>query len=185
MITEPQYLNAAQIIGCDVPAIKSVAQVEGGGIGFYHDGRIILKYEGHVFHKFTKGKFDQAHPTLSYPSWTEKFSAYGPDAYHRFNQAFSLDPHAAMMSTSWGMFQIMGENYSSCGFKSVDAFISFLKIDEGHHLIAFADYLVDQVLAKYLRTLDWANFAKHYNGPLWQKNNYAGKLAAAYVHFKP
>ncbi|MHB8209075.1 N-acetylmuramidase family protein [Mucilaginibacter sp.] len=185
-LTLQQFIDAAKALGIETATEQACAQVEGGGLGFYGNGhnagKIILKFEGHVFHLFTKGIYDQSHPTLSYKEWTEIYDTDNP--YDRFDQAFTLDPHAAMLSTSWGAFQIMGENYSSCGFKTVDAFITFLKLDLDNHLVAFDNYLKSANLVRFLVAKDWAGYAYRYNGPLYQKNDYAGQLQRAYLKFK-
>jgi hypothetical protein len=184
MITEQDFQNAAVLIGCDVAAVKAVTQVESGHTGFYPSGKIVIKFEGHIFHLYTKGKFDQAHPALSYPHWTEQYSEFGEAAYNRFNQAFALDPNAAMFATSWGAFQIMGDNYSGCGFKTVGDFVDFLKIGEGNQLLVFSRYVKAERIDKYLVARNWASFALRYNGALYQRNQYDIKLAAAYAQFK-
>jgi hypothetical protein len=183
MITEEKYRMAAALLVCDVAAIKAVGTVESSGSGFLKSGKLVIKFEGHQFHKLTKGKYDKSHPHLSYPKWTEKYSAFGEASYNRFNEAFKLDPKAAMLATSFGRFQIMGFNHSSCGFKSVGEFVDFLKVDEGNHLIAFAMYVKSVRLDDELRAKNWDAFAKAYNGPLYQKNDYAGKLGRAYAQF--
>lgn len=184
MIQEKDFISAAQLIGCEIAAVKAVTEVESGHSGFYPSGRIVIKFEGHVFHLYTKGRFDTQYPDLSYPHWTEKYSEFGDAAYHRFNRAYALDPRAAMLATSWGAFQIMGDNYSSCGFKTVDDFVNFLKGGEGNQLTAFCRFVKADRLDKYLIARNWASFALRYNGALYQKNNYDGKLADAYKKFK-
>jgi len=184
MITDQQFNQAAAQINCEPAAVKAVTHVESSGHGFFASGKIIIKYEGHVFHHLTGGKFDASHPTLSYPAWTEKYSQYGEQAYIRFDQAFDLDPHAAMMATSWGMFQIMGENYSSCGFSTIDAFVTALKLGEEQQLEAFCWYCKTQGLDKYLRAFDWAGFALRYNGSGYKANHYDTLLAKYYLEFK-
>lgn len=184
MITEQDFQKAALVIGCDVSAVKAVTQVESGRTGFYPCGKIVIKFEGHIFHLYTKGRFDQSHPTLSYPHWTEQYSEYGEAAYKRFNQAFALDANAAMLATSFGAFQIMGDNYSSCGFKTVGDFIDFMKVGDGNQLIAFSRYVKAERIDKYLVARNWAAFALRYNGTLYKRNQYDTKLAAAYAKFK-
>jgi hypothetical protein len=190
MISEQEYTTAAQKLNCEEAAIKSVTHTEAAGEGFYKSGKIILKFEGHVFHEFTQGRYDESHPTISYPAWTEKYSQFGDAAYIRFDQAFTLDPHAAMMATSWGMFQIMGENYSSCGFATIDAFVTGLKLGEDNQLDAFCTYCKTQGLDKYLRefatelAIATALFAEHYNGSRYKVNHYDTDLAKYYLSFK-
>jgi hypothetical protein len=189
MLTDQDYKDAAAKIGCDVAAVKAVTYTESGRKGFYDSGKCIIKYEGHVFHRLTGGKYDAAHPTLSYPAWTEKYSQFKDLAYVRFNQAFALDPHAAMMSTSWGMFQIMGENFSSCGFKTVDDFVTSMRLSEAAQLNAFCKFVISRGLAKYLiglKTLPGVNasgFALRYNGAGYKANDYDTQIIKFYRQF--
>lgn len=87
------------------------------------------------------------------------------------------------MATSWGMFQIMGENYSSCGFHTVDAFVTAQKLGEDHQLKVFCTYVKTQGLDKFLRNQDWAGFALRYNGTGYRANHYDTLLAKYYSEF--
>jgi hypothetical protein len=179
-ITNKAYQEAADDLGCDVAAVKAVAEVESAGAGFLASGRVKILLEGHVFHKLTKGKYDSSHPTISYPKWTKQFYIGGEGEYRRFNEAFALDPNAAMKACSWGKFQIMGYNFSACGFDSVAEYVDAMKESEDEHLEAFIDYCKSDGLAKYLKSHSWAAFAKAYNGPGYQRNEYDKRLQAAY-----
>ncbi len=95
-----------------------------------------------------------------------------------------LDSQAAMMSASWGKFQIMGFNFGVCGFRTVDEFIDAMKEDEGRQLDAFVEFVIQNFLADELRKRDWAAFAKGYNGPDYKKNDYDKKMADAYKEYK-
>lgn len=179
MLKPQDYISAATRIGCSVAAIKAVTRTESGQQGFFGNGKVIIKFEGHIFHAFTKGKYDDTHPTLSYPKWTEKYSpAHSIDQYIRFDQAYALDPNAAMMATSWGMFQIMGENYSSCGYSSVNGFVSSMHQSEAMQIYIFCAYVKTQGLAKWLVLFDTApeaaatGFSLHYNGTGYKLNHY-------------
>lgn len=183
MITTQQYKDLAAQLHIDTATLMACARVESSGIGFYKSGKIVIKFEGHVFHAFTKGRYDQSHPTISYPNWTEKYFQPGDKAYIRFDEAFALDPHAAMCSTSWGAFQIMGENYSSCGFKTVDDFVNALKQGDYQQLQAYAAYVRNQNLVRFLSAHDWKGYAYRYNGPMYQKNRYDKQLADAYAYY--
>lgn len=186
MLTEENYTTAAAFIGCEPAAIKAVTQKESDGISFWKSGKLVLKYEGHLFHHFTNGTWDKNYPTLSYPAWTEKYTQYGDLGYDRFDRAFALDPHAAMMATSWGMFQILGENYSSCGFKTVNEMVDELHKGDEENLLAFCHYVKTQGLDKYMRgfktdlTANSEAFALRYNGKLYARNNYAVDIAKFY-----
>lgn len=182
MITEQDFQNAAKDIGCEVAAVKAVCTVEAPRGGFNLDGSLVSLFEGHKFHAFTKGIYDAAHPTISYLKWTTAF--YGRTAaaeQARLAEAIALDETSALMSASFGKFQIMGFNFALCGFTSVQSFVNNLKESEGNHLLAFCQYVKHVRLDDELRDKCWAEFARGYNGPEYQKNNYDKKLAAAYA----
>lgn len=181
-LTRADFIDDAAQIGCDVEAVMAVAAVESRGGGFDPEGFPKTLFEGHWFHKLTKGKFTESHPDLSYPTWTKKF--YGktwPVEKDRLARAMELDRPAAMMSASWGMFQIMGFNHSRCGFKTVQQFVNAMCKDENAQLGAFTQFVINSGLADEMKDRRWADFARHYNGPGYALNKYDTKLAAAYA----
>jgi hypothetical protein len=84
------------------------------------------------------------------------------------------------------MFQIMGFNYGLCGYDHVYDFAMDMGVSEGKHLLAFCGFVKrassgGKALVAYLRARDWAGFARGYNGPGYQANQYDVKLAKAYT----
>lgn len=184
-LTRENFIDDAQLIGCDVEAVMAVAEVESRGGGFNPDGSPKTLFEGHWFHKYTKGKYDASHPHISYPKWTK--THYGKTwqiEQARLNDAIALDKTSALLSASFGMFQIMGFNHGVCGFKTVTEFVNSMKKDENEQLMVFTQYILRSGLDDELRDLAWAKFARHYNGPLYAQNAYDVKLAKAYAKFK-
>lgn len=180
-LSEGDYLNAANILGVNIPAVKAVARVESSGGGFLPNGKPKVLFEGHHFSKSTNGKYDKSHPSLSYKDFTREFyNKDGIKEYARYESAKSLDSNAAMLSTSWGMFQIMGFNYKSAGYGSVEEFVTAMNASEGKQLQAFVNFLKAEKLDVHLKTRDWAAFARRYNGPKYAVNKYDKKLAQAY-----
>jgi hypothetical protein len=188
-LTELDYKNAANSLGVDLPAIKAVASVESSGGGFLADGRPTIRYELHRFQAKTGRHFHYTHPHLSQPT----LAAGNP--YHNGKQQreYSLLYSAMLLryngvpmmpqaieSTSWGMFQIMGENWSSLGWPSARAFASDMYVSEGNHLSAFVKFVQNKGLGTALKTHDWASFAQGYNGPLYAMNNYDANLKQAF-----
>lgn len=189
-LTQEDFINAAKILKCDVAAIKAVAEVESSGNGFLLDDTLKVLFEGHIFYKYTKGAFKNSNPTLCYPHWTKEFYAKGatPDIrghkeWERLQNAMELDNKAALMSASYGKFQIMGFNYVHCGFKNISDFFNNMQINEGEQIIAFCKYIQDVGLDDELRNHAWGDFAYKYNGPEYKKNKYDLKLAAAWVQY--
>ena len=184
-LTRAEFAEAAALIGCETEAVMAVTAVESKGTGFDPEGFPITLFEGHWFHRLTKGKFTASHPTLSYPKWTRQFYGKTWQAEKaRLAEAMTLDRTAAMQSASWGMFQIMGFNHTICGFKSVQQFVNAMCKSESSQLNVFAQYILNSGLADELRDRRWADFARLYNGPEFAVNKYDTKLAAAYQKAK-
>lgn len=189
-LTEADLAAAAKKLKCELAAIKAVAEVESSGNGFLSNGDVKILFEGHIFYKYTKGAFAKTHPTICYKKYTSAFYTRGPNAdargageLNRLNQAIALDRTAALMSASYGKFQIMGFNFATCGFKSVEDFYTAMQISEGEQLEAFCEYIIHSSLDDELRLKRWADFARKYNGPLYKKNKYDTKLAVAYAKY--
>jgi hypothetical protein len=185
-ISDETWRALAKVLDVEVAALRAVAAVESAGDGFLPPPSELPKvlFEGHAFHRLTQGRFSASHPTLSYPKWTKQFySKTSAGEWHRLDQACALDRAAAMQAASWGAFQIMGFNYSLCGFPDVEAFVSQQKAGAPEQLESFAKFISRKVFLEALRTRDWARFAATYNGPGYAANAYDKKLAAAYASF--
>ncbi len=181
-LTEEDYERAAAQIDCNVPAIKAVAFVEAGKYGaFLESGEPTILFERHVFHRLTGGKYDTTHPNIS----NKKPGGYGTvESQHaRLQEAAQLDREAALKSASWGLFQVMGFNWESLGYASLQQFINAMYRSEADHLDAFVRYIKVNNLAKWLRLKRWARFAAGYNGLEYWRNAYHLKIAAAYRAF--
>ncbi len=103
------------------------------------------------------------------------------DQYDRLERAYALDQHAALKATSWGAFQILGENFSDAGHPSVESFVRAMcsSVEEqGDAFVAFIK--ADAVKLKALQQKDWATFARRYNGPTYKKNKYDTTLQRNY-----
>ena len=185
-LQQSDFAEAAQRLGCRVEAVMAVCTVEAPAGGFDSKGEPRILFEGHVFHRLTGGQFDSIAPAVSYPTWTRKHYATGNGdqrnvgEHARLQRAVGLSRSAALMSASWGRFQILGENYGVCGFDTLQSFINAMYESERQHLLAFVEYVRVFKLDKHLKSLDWAAFARRYNGPAYAQNSYDTKLAKAY-----
>lgn len=182
VLTDADFRDAADLLSCAASAVKAVCQVEAPRGGFNPDDTPVTLFEGHKFHKYTGGKFDQQEPDLSFPKWTRNY--YGKTwqtEQDRLQRAMALDREAALLSASWGKFQIMGFNHGVCGFGTVQKFVNAMYVGEREHLMAFVQFVLTTGLAPALRRHDWAGFAHGYNGPGYSENNYDTKLAAAHA----
>ena len=156
-----------------VPEIWTVLAVETSGCGFLPDRRPQILYERHVFHRLTGGRFDDG--DISDPS-PGGYGPRGTQQYDRLARAILNDRAAALQSASWGIGQIMGQNYALAGFKTVDEMVLAMSQSEDGQLMAMAAFLVSSHLASSLRAHDWTSFARGYNGPNYVINRYDVRL---------
>jgi len=184
----------------ELAVVKAVNQVESRGKGFFVGGEPAILFEGHVFwRQLVKRGIDpktlvnEGSKDVLYKSWTRKHYLGGSKEYTRLNKAANLKDskavkEAAYCSASWGAFQIMGYHYEHLGYPSIENFVDKMYEHEREHLGAFGKFIdvnryKGKNLTHWLRTKNWANFARAYNGPGYKKNKYDEKLEAAYRKF--
>lgn len=191
-LTEEYFEKVAKEIGCEVAAIKAVAEVEAPKGGFDSKGRLTMLFEPHIFWKelrklglnpamILKGTSKARALNVLSPVWDSKLYGKTIDArWEQFQCAKSISEEAAYKSCSWGKFQIMGFNFKEAGFVDVFEMVRYFEISELVQLSAFVKYLYNVQLDDELRAKDWKGFARQYNGPQYWKNAYDVKLAKAY-----
>jgi len=192
MLLTDDYIDEKAVEnGLSPASVKAVIKVESSGRGFYLDKRPTILFEGHKFWGQLKSKgfdpkeFLEGNKDILYRTWTKKY--YSRDSkkeYNRLKKAIAIDEESALKSASWGMFQIMGFNYKLAGFDSVYEFVDYIKISEKNQLEAFFIFLKKGGCFKYLKSRDWAKFARCYNGSAFKKNGYDSKLEKAYFKSK-
>lgn len=179
-LIQSDFETAASQLGCSWQAVAAVCQVESKGGGFCPDGFPKTLHEGHHFHRYTKGKFGQSHPTISYPVWTrEHYGKTWQAERERLDTAMKLDRTSAIMSNSWGAFQIMGANYAACGCRTLQEFVNGMCKSEMSQLAMFVSYIKFHRLDDELRDLRFRDFARLYNGP-GQVDTYGGRMEQSY-----
>lgn len=194
-ITMQGFCATAKELRVGVAEIRTVDEVESAGSGFLSASqRPKILVEGHYIYALLRPlglaqKAAQIEPSVCYPKWTKRYYIGREGEYSRLAKATELchrlgvSDAIALKATSWGRFQIMGENYKLAGFNSVEQFVEAMFQDEALHLAAFARYLVSTHLDDELRSHLWAKLARGYNGPGYMRNNYPAKLGAAFNRF--
>jgi len=182
-LSESGLAQAAQTLGVELPALWAVMTVETKGCGFLPDRRPLIVFERHWFRKLTGGKFDAAVPDLSNPV-AGGYGASGANQHQRLERAIKLERKAALESTSWGLGQLMGFNAKAVGFPDVEAMVQVMCDAEDAQFQGMVGFVQSKGLSKFLRSADWSSFAKFYNGPEFQKNQYDTKLARAHARLK-
>jgi len=173
-LTEQDFSNAWENLNrrVELNIIKAFSVVESGGrSGFNALNLPVIAYEGHIFRKYSKRKYDQTHPFLSYkyvkkagPEW-QKNNSDQLSAWNTFAKAYALDAEAAIKACSWGMFQVMGFNYEACGYKDIGTFLKDMKSNAGKQLNAFLHFCnKNSSLLSAMVNKDFYNMAFNYNG---------------------
>lgn len=181
-LTQQDYKEAAKLLNCEISDIMAIAEVESARAGFQSDGKPVILFERHKFHKYSNGRFSKTHPQISNPIAGGYLG--GTKEWDRFDEAFKLDKKAAMMSISMGKFQICGFNFSLAGYNSVEEFYDAMFISEGEQLKAFCNFLLNSHLDDELRENRWTDLARGYNGATYKKNKYDQKLKKADEKFE-
>lgn len=114
--------------------------------------------------------------------------------YTRLRLAQNIHPESALMSCSWGQFQIMGENWKELGYQSVFDFVEQMQTSESLQLEAFIRFIEWKTgtvnekkvsLLDALRAEDWPTVFSLYNGPNYKKLGYQAKFQREWDHLEP
>ncbi|MCD8045032.1 MAG: N-acetylmuramidase family protein [Tannerellaceae bacterium] len=187
-LIEKDFEEAAGYLLVEKAVIKAVQQVESGGRGgFLAPGRPVILFEGHIFWRELKKlgynplEHTEGNEDILYPTWTKQYYRGGEGEYDRLEKATRISRVAAIRAASWGMFQILGNNYAACSCTDEDDFRNRMSRSEGDQLNLFIRFIKNNRLEGYLRSHDWENFAARYNGPAYKENHYHIKLSEAYA----
>lgn len=192
LLTQDDIERAARDLGVPTAAIHAVKEVESAGHGFYDDGTPLILFERHIMYRQVREKFNR--------NAADRFAGMYPDIINvspggygkskeqpgRMDRAAKqIDRECALQSASWGLFQIMGYHWKALGYESLQAFVNAMYRSEGDQLDAFVRFIKEnENIHRALKALDWAGFAKGYNGSNYRINQYDTKLAAAYARHR-
>lgn len=191
-----KYLHEqAQALGISTAAAAAVLKVESGGGGFANDGRMIIRFENHVFYdrwgRNNKATFDKHFKYDSDKRWQghkfregetgEFVSAHQSQSQEwqilQFARGLSNDP--ALESISMGAAQIMGFNYATEGYATVQAMFDEMSGAIKPQLVGMFTFIENTSLCiNGLKEGDYVKFAKGYNGA-GQAAHYGALIEAA------
>jgi hypothetical protein len=200
-LTQDFIAALAGDLAVEPPALRAVVAVESSGRGLFPEGAVspegqeiggfpVVRLEAHVFWKELRKAGIEPHgagpsrPDLLSPVRNDRLVKTAPGEWDRLRAARLLHRDAADSSASWGMFQIMGFNWGLAGAGSVQDFVRISHSLEGQAELFAGFVRGDPVMHRALRHLDWAGFARRYNGPGYARNGYHLKLAESYERFR-
>lgn len=172
--------EAAQL-AIDPGVAVAVLVTESNGAPFAADGKLIIRFENHIFNnlwgKKNPARFAQHFAFDPNASW--KAHQWRPDVnaawqhchtsqqmeWLVFNFARQLDEHAAMLSISMGAPQIMGFNHRSIGYATVQEMFTAFQQDVDHQIGSLFRFIEVNGLVGAIQQGDFVRFAAAYNGP--------------------
>ena len=189
-LVDSDYAWAAKLLDVDLASLRAVLEVETGNKGgFVAEGKPVILFEGHVFWKELKKiginpeKLRTGNSNILYPTWTREYYKSGLLEWERLEKARKINRGAADSSASWGIFQIMGNNYKAAGCNSVEEFVRLNTKGELEQLLLGITFIRNNsTLLNALRNKDWTTFARIYNGS-GQVEAYANKLRISYKKY--
>ena len=195
LLSNNDLVAAAERLDVPLASVYAVNEVESKGKGLLDNGKPVILFERHIMYRqLAKARSEGDDPTelqrhadqlaLTNPALVNpKAGGYigGTAEHQRLAMARLIDDIAALESASWGAFQIMGFHWQRLGYTSVQDFVTAMSDSESQQFDAFTRFIeTDPALHKALRARKWAEFAKLYNGPGYQRNLYDTKLQRAY-----
>jgi len=184
-------------------AAIGVLCVESSGQGMSDSGRLIIRFENHVFwNRWGKGRPDVFRQHFTFDTskvWTgHTYRGSVTEAWktgHRdqqsewdaFTIARALHEPAALQSISMGASQIMGFNHAAIGYDSAGEMFECFKAEERFHILGLFDFIKGggrtSPMLEALRRGEYEQFATHYNGN-GQAAAYGARIRAAAAAFE-
>lgn len=181
--TMDDYREAASYLGCDVILFRAVCLVESCGHGFDASGFPVILVEPHIIwaHATLLERRALSPLHLAYPKW----GMYPYGTYAAQKQRFQTVEkiaglELATLGTSFGLTQILGENFKACGFAFADDFYNAMCQSEYNQLVATAKLMRSKGMRPAMQGALFSQIAHAWNGPGAVKA-YSFKLLAAYV----
>lgn len=200
LLKDSDYTAAAARLKVSELAIRVFGAVEGRGVGFLKNGKPKILFERHrmyAYLRLKKGATFANKMAVERPNIVNKKSGgyQGNEAeYVRLELAKQIDVECALMSASWGQFQIMGENWKDLGYASAQDFVDQQFASESFQLEAFIRFIewktgmIDDKKVKLidaLRAENWDAVFTLYNGPNYKKLGYQAKFQKEWDHLEP
>ena len=181
----------ARELGCSPGALAGVMYAESDLKGF-NNGQVMIRFEVHIFHKYAEDhKFEyvgndyvsahfkhsaaQGRQSLNHQYRANLSSIWnyvhteGANSYISEREAFalacSINRPAALLSTSYGLGQVMGFNFSAVGYKNPEEMVALMSSGQTAQINAMCSFIASKQTAKEaLQRSEWDTFVQDYNG---------------------
>lgn len=192
LLKDDDYKQAAKRLKVPELVIRVFGAVEGRGVGFLKNGKAKILFERHRMYFYLSQSLGKTFATglvKTVPNLVNtQVGGYKGDQaeYTRLSLASNIHKESALMSTSWGQFQIMGENWKDLGYQSVQDFVDQQQQSETLQLEAFIRFIEWKPgLLAALQKQDWHTVFTLYNGKNYKKLGYQAKFQKEWDHLEP
>lgn len=186
MITDEQYRQQAESIGLSFAHLKAIAMVETEGQGFFSPGVPKILFERHIFYRQLVKNCGQHFADVvrkTNPDICDPVSGgYGKysEQHPKLQRAVAINRQSALEAASWGAGQVLGKNWKSLGYDSVQQLVNDAYSDIGQLRMMVRFLKANPAIILAARAENWDEVALRYNGPEYRKNNYHIKMRDAY-----
>lgn len=190
------------VVGVDPGSMVATLQTESNGRGLGPDGRMIIRFENHLFRRYlgderaglfdTHFRFDAGRTWLGHEfcppggAWQTCHLSQASE-WEVLAFARGLDDQAALYSISMGMSQVMGFNHSLIGYDTVGEMFDRFAADIRYQILGMFDYIRGHgdtsPMIEALRVRNYEAFATGYNGN-GQAAFYGGLIRTAVARFE-
>jgi hypothetical protein len=155
----------AQACGLPVEATLAVFYVESKMAYDPQTGLVIIRFEPAVFQR-------KSGQSVTYSRGGQS------DEWRNLARAYAVDVDAALLSTSYGLPQLMGFNWLLTRHPSVQAMVLAFQDSCEEQVAGFFGFVEKNGLVKHILNADWRGFTRRYNGA-GNVDEYSGKLIRA------
>lgn len=155
----------AQAHGLPVETALAVFFVESGTAYDPQTGLVIIRFEPAVFQR-------KAGRAVSYSRGGQR------NEWQNLGRAYDVDAEAALLSTSYGLPQLMGFNWQVTRHQSLEEMVLAFQDSCVEQVAGFFGFVKENGLVKFILNADWREFTRRYNGP-GNVDAYSGKLIRA------
>jgi len=156
---------------------EAIVEAEAGR-AFDGEGRVIIRFEAHIFLQRADEKRGGDFFRVGNPAWTGQQwrPGYGADwrdihtgrqadEHAAFEFAARLDEAAAYESISMGAGQVMGFNHARLGYATAREMFEAFGRNVAAQMLGFANFVLgDPALIRAINGADWAAIGERYNG---------------------
>lgn len=197
-LTNDQLVSISSDFGLETKVVQTVFNVESSGSGFDDKtGLIKIQFEPTKFSEQLtlkgisniitatteniNGKMIQEYIVKVGTKIIQNGVQGQLTEWEALRHAKEINEEVALLATSWGLGQIMGFNFKSAGYDSVEAMIDSFEESEENQLRGMLKFILsNKPMFTALQEKNWSIFASHYNGTSYKKFNYDIRLKGAY-----